>query len=265
MQPEIKNTSGGESAATADAILCTALDVGQGLLRCGGEIQRVEDTITRICQAFGAAHVEVFTITSLILASVRMPDGSYSSQTRRILRSGYNLYRLSRFNEISRRICGGVINLEQAQREIYEVKRAQPYPPVVNYLGAVLGAGGFTVFFGGSLRDAAAAALIGILMIFIDRHKPDFINSMAISVIISLIAGTLAMLSVKIGFAEGVDKVMIGTIMLVIPGLAVSTAVRDMMCGDTITGSTRMAQSILLAIMIALSYGATILMFGGAL
>ena len=61
--------------ATADDVLRTAMDVGEGLLRSGAEIRRIEDTITRIAKAYGAVHVEVFTITTLILASVRMPDG----------------------------------------------------------------------------------------------------------------------------------------------------------------------------------------------
>jgi uncharacterized membrane protein YjjP (DUF1212 family) len=58
----------------ADQLLCLALDVGEGVLKNGGEVHRVEDTVERICHAYGASHVEVFAITTLILASVRMED-----------------------------------------------------------------------------------------------------------------------------------------------------------------------------------------------
>lgn len=248
--------------ATADAVLCTALDVGEGILRCGGEIQRVEDTITRICRAYGAAHVEAFTITALIIASVRMQDGSYSNQTRRILRSGNDLHRLSLYNEISREICGGVIDLEQAQQRLREVKRSSPYPGWVLYIGAVLAAGGFAVFFGGNIFDGIAAAVIGVVMTFIENHKPEFVNGMAQSVISSFTAGIFAILLVRLGLGGNVDKVMIGTIMLLIPGLTIATSVRDMLCGDTITGFTRLIQSLLLAVIIALGYGAAILTMG---
>ena len=50
----------------AEYLLCLALDVGEGMLKNGGEISRVEDTIERICKAYGAAHVEVFSIISFI-------------------------------------------------------------------------------------------------------------------------------------------------------------------------------------------------------
>ena len=86
-------------------LLCLALDVGEGMLKNGGDVNRVEDTIERICRAYGAEHVEVFTIISVINAAVRMPDGSYSSQLRRVKSTSNNLGKLERLNALSREIC----------------------------------------------------------------------------------------------------------------------------------------------------------------
>ena len=36
-----------------------ALDIGEQILVCGGEIDRVEDTVARICTAYGAARADV--------------------------------------------------------------------------------------------------------------------------------------------------------------------------------------------------------------
>ena len=74
-----------------------------------GEVHRVENTIERICHAYGAVHVEVFSIISFISATVRMPDGSFSSQMRRIRSTSTNLTLIERYNALSRRICS--INL----------------------------------------------------------------------------------------------------------------------------------------------------------
>ena len=49
-----------------EEILDIALDVGVAMLECGAEVHRVEDTMTRICKAYGAREIEVFAITSLI-------------------------------------------------------------------------------------------------------------------------------------------------------------------------------------------------------
>ena len=251
--------------ATADDVLRTAMDVGEGLLRSGAEIRRIEDTITRIAKAYGAVHVEVFTITTLILASVRMPDGGYSSQTRRVLTSSNNLHRLAKYNEISREICAGGVSIEAAQQKIRQVKRSEPYPTWIIYIGAVFGAGGFAMFFGGSWLDGIIAAAIGVIMTLIDTYKPPFMNSMSNAVISSFIAGVLAELCAYFGLCHNMDMVIIGTIMLLIPGLTIGTSIRDMLCGDIVTGSIRLIQSILLACVIAFGYGAAMLLMGGIL
>ena len=234
-------------------------------MRSGAEIQRIEDTITRIAKAYGAVHVEVFTITTLIIASIRMPDGGYSSQNRRVLTSSTNLHRLAKYNEISREICAGGVSIEQAQQKLKAVKRSEPYPIWVYYIGVIFSAGGFTVFFGGSLLDGVVAAAIGILMVLMDQHKPPFMNGMASAVITSFVGGTLSELCAHFGLCHNMDMVIIGTIMLLIPGLTIGTSVRDMLCGDIVTGSIRFIQSLLLACVIAFGYGAAMLLVGGML
>ena len=83
---DISAPEGNEEAVPTDAgtVLAIAMDVGAETLRVGGEIHRVEDTVTRICLAYGAEAVEVFAITSLITAEVRMPDGTYATHNRRV-------------------------------------------------------------------------------------------------------------------------------------------------------------------------------------
>ena len=102
---EPKPTNNNRIASFAEYLLCLALDVGEGMLKNGGDVNRVEDTIERICRAYGAEHVEVFTIISVINAAIRMPDGSYSSQLRRVKSTSNNLGKLERLNALSREIC----------------------------------------------------------------------------------------------------------------------------------------------------------------
>ena len=65
--------------------LSLALDVGERILKSGGEVSRVEDTITRICKAYGMERVDVFTITGMIVATVKGESFGTITQTRRIL------------------------------------------------------------------------------------------------------------------------------------------------------------------------------------
>lgn len=257
-------TENGAPLTNADTILCSALDIGEHILKNGGEIHRVEDTIERICRSFGAEHVEVFTITSLIVASIRMPDGTYSHQMRRIYKITNNLYMVEAMNGISRRLCAGEIPISDLRSKIVEAKNKKPYHEIVLYLGAMMAAGGFAVFFGGSVLDGVCAALIGVLMTSIDMHLPRFINRMVSTVVLSIIAGVLGILICKLGVGQSADKVMIGTIMLLIPGLSLGNSIRDLLGGDTISGALRLIESLLLALMIAFGFAVAMLVTGGA-
>ena len=58
------------------------LDAGEVILKSGGEINRVEDTMARMCRAYGFVRTDVFTITSSIVITV------YTAGARLRLRSG---------------------------------------------------------------------------------------------------------------------------------------------------------------------------------
>ncbi len=262
-EPSVPAPSQTGNQSHTDRMLCLALDIGEHMLRNGGEIHRIEDTLERICLAYGAAHVEIFTIPSLVMAAVRMPDGSYSSQIRRVYTTSKDLYRLEKFNAISRRICQEKPAFDEVDRMIREAKKARPYSSLWVTVGWILAAGGFAVFFGGSWRDGVAAALVGLVLALLDRIESRAINQMARTVLLSFVLGLLCFGAVAIGLGENLSFVTIGAIMLLIPGLDMGNALRDLLCGNLLSGTLRTVQSLLLAVMIAFGYAASVLVTGG--
>lgn len=248
----------------AEYLLCLALDVGEGMLKNGGEISRVEDTIERICKAYGAAHIEVFSIISFISAAIRMPDGSYSSQLRRIKSTGTNLNTLERLNALSREICRTTPTLDIFDEKIREVKKNPPYHMTVRIAASSVAVGGFALFFGGNIVDALISMLIGAIICFIDAFSSPRLNSMAKTVVSSLVATVIAGLSARIGLNTTPDYIIIGSIMILVPGLAFGTALRDLLCGDLLAGSLKTLQAFLGALMIAFGYMLGSAILGGA-
>ena len=256
-------TSPEDIRTDADKILCLALDIGEGILCAGGEINRVENTIERMCRAYGAKHVEVFTINSLIVADLRLEDNSYSTQIRRVLNEGTNLSRLERLNSLSRKICREVTPVDEALETVKRTRSERPYPNFVSLLGATLGAAAFAIYFGGNWLDAIAAGVIGLALKLFDANRPSYLNKMASTVICSFIGGMLAYLMTMIGIGSNVDVIMMGTIMLLIPGAYFGYALRDLLFGDFLAGSLKLIQAFLVAGMIALGFGLSILLMGG--
>ena len=57
-----------------DDVLDTILDIGCRLLESGAEVRRVEDTMERLCLAYGAHDVDVFSIVVLAGVTVEGPN-----------------------------------------------------------------------------------------------------------------------------------------------------------------------------------------------
>ena len=252
---------GGAVPTDAGSILSIALDIGAEILRAGGEVHRVEDTVNRICRAYGAESVDVFAITSLIIAEVRMPDGSFATHTRRVLTTYNHLSRLESLNALSRTICKDPISAEEVQARLQGIREYRPVPEWLCYLGGMLSTGGFTIFFGGTLMDGLAASVIAFFLTLFARFRPLRINGMVKSLISSFAAGVLSVACVKMGFGQNVDKLIIGTIMLEIPGLSFGNSLRDLLCGDTLAGTMRLIQALIQTLMIALGYMAALVLF----
>ncbi len=247
----------------AKAVLGIALDVGAEILRCGGEIHRVEDTVTRICHAYGAEDVQVFAITSLITAEVRMPGGEQATATRRVLSTYNHLSRLEACNALSRAICREPVSAREVSDRLTGIRRYRPVPEWMCYIGGMMATGGFAIFFGGTWLDGLAAMVIGFFLTLFARLRPPRINGMLRAFISSFAGGVLSALFVAIGFGHNMDKIIIGTIMLEIPGLSFGTSLRDLLCGDTLAGTMRLIQAIVQALMIALGYMAALVLLDG--
>ena len=251
-----------ETESYANYLLCLALDIGEGMLKCGAEVHRVENAIERVCYAYGAVHVEVFAITSLIVASVRMKDNSYSSQVRRLFGSSYSFSRLEDFNALSRQICQETPPLKEVDQRIRQVKARKAYPFWLYLLGGCGSSAAFTLFFGGNWRDFLVAFLLGIVVMLIERSLPTYINQLVKLFFTSFVAGTLAYLSVYAGIGVHVDSIIIGTIMIFIPGLAFGNALRDLLWGDIMAGIMKTVQSCLSTAMIAFGFMLAAILMG---
>lgn len=244
-------------------LLCLALDVGEGMLKNGGDVNRVEDTIERICRAYGAEHVEVFTIISVINAAIRMPDGTYSSQLRRVKSTANNLGRLERLNALSREICRDKPSLEEFDEKLHQLKKTAEYKNGVIIGASAIASGAFTLFFGGNWNDALVSALIGVVLALIELSPTLKLNSMARIVFSAFVATVLSGASVEwLGIADSHDAIMTGVIMLLVPGMAFGTAMRDLFYGDLIAGALKTLQAILSSLMIAFGYMLGMTIFG---
>ncbi|MCD8048740.1 MAG: threonine/serine exporter family protein [Clostridia bacterium] len=251
------------SVCETEKLLGVISDLGKQMLMCGAEINRVEDTITRLCESYNLRKAEVFSITSLVLVSAEDEKGRTFSQSRRVTSYVINLYRLEELNALSRTACALRPSAERLAASLDKIVQNSHFSKRLRVLGFVLSVGGFSVFFGGSLWDALFASLIALAIFAVERFCTHLaINSLLYNFIASFLSGALAVLCVRLFGHGSIDKIIIGDIMLFIPGLVLTNAFRDMVNGDTMAGFLRMCEAIITAVAIALGYFVALVVTG---
>ena len=243
------------SREEAEKYLYCAMTIGEQLLVSGAEVGRVEDTICRICKAYGANRVDVFSITSSIVTTMYGEDFGICTQTRRVSGMVNDLDRVEQLNQLSREICAQKPSYKEIENKLTKIQNRPKYSFGTQVFLYALISGSFSVFFGGNAKDMVASAVIGVLLKFLEAFvKKGPVNSLITALICSTAGGFLAKLAVWTGIGEHADLISIGNIMLLIPGIAFTNSLRDMFSGDTITGLIRFMESILLALVIALGF-----------
>ena len=228
------------------------LDMGALLLDCGAEISRVEETLMRMGRAYGARHVDAFAITSIITLTMEFDDEDAITETRRIYSSaGTDFYRLEKLNDLSRSCCAAPIPVAELRAKLEHVAEGKK-PESVILWGSILAAGGFAVFFGGTIWDGLTAAAFALLICFLQKQLGHTqISTTGSNLFISFLSGLGVGLLCRLVPMLHMDMILIGDIMLLIPGIAMTNSIRNMLGGNTISGAVRLLESLIWAAALA--------------
>ena len=240
-----------ENKINDNEVLDIAMEIGINMLKSGAEISRVEDTITHICRSYGADEVDCFAIPNVIITTIEHDSKTYTSKVKRNYKMTNNLYRIEAYNQLSRDIEATKPSLEEVREKIHAIQTNKVYHTIIVLLSSFCAAFGCALFFGGTILDSIAAGLIGILMQSLSYIKTLGKHKTILILLSSIIGGLFSVLFVKIGFATHLSYVMIGGVMILIPGIYIGTSLKDIIIGDILSGSIRLVQAVSASIAIA--------------
>ena len=240
-------------------LLNTATDVAYALLESGAEIYRVEETVMRIYAAYGAREGHIFAIPTLLILSLQDEDGKNLTTIRRLGNHGSDLARVNAYNELCRTVCRERPPFSQIHRELARIGRLPHYTPLQQIAAGGVVAFGFTFLFGGSAIDALCAlawgVLVKLILFLLEKYHA---NSFFTTIVASFAAAALALTGFWLGLGENLDKIIIGVLMNLVPGVVLTNVMRDMIAGDLVAGLTKLAQALITATGIALGTGVAI-------
>lgn len=229
------------------------------LISYGAEIYRTEDTVRRICAAYGYENAEIYTTPANFIITVKDKNGIPLTDTRSVKGRETNLDRVGKLNELSRFICARRPSADTVFKRIEAVRARPVYSNAVIYISYLVVGGAFTVFFGGGAAEALFGAILALIVRFVETalskvNASTFLNAVVCSMVISLLAVGIS----EIGFVPRFDKMIIGAYMTLVPGVAMTNCMRDFISGDFLSGLYTMTEALLTAAGMAVGAGSAV-------
>lgn len=248
-----------EARGEARSVFPSLMDIGEALLKCGADVHFTEQMLLRLGKAYGATRMNVLVITAVIVMTASYPDGSEQTFSRRVVgEGGTDFAKLEALSRLCEECCEHPMTASEIASRLAAIKRER-FPNAALFVGGVLSSSGFAVYFGGTLIDGAVSAAFALAVcLAIKYFKPLTPNTIIFNFATSFVVGVAICLAASVAPFFNVNIVIIGVIMLLIPGLAMTNATRDMLSGDTISGVMRFVESLLWATVLALGFMAAL-------
>lgn len=237
--------------------LIFAVDVGALMLYAGAEVYRVNDTIIHMLKALEIDNVEVYVLSNGIFAST-----NEQSIVRNVTLGPIHLGKVSAINQLSRDLSAHRINLEEAKARFETIKQMTTAKDYILILASGIGAGAFAYIFGGNIFDALfgfinGIALEALFLASVMRKRSRFIRNIFGAAFVTI----LTIIYIKIFINLHMGKIIIGSIMPLVPGIALTTSIRDLFYGDYLSGAIHLLDALLTAMCIAVGVGSVMSVF----
>ena len=247
-------------------VLELALEAGRVLLSNGAEIFRVEETIGHICKRFEIQEVDAFVLSNGIFLTAHDKGKEIFAKVKHVPLAATNLAIVTEVNSLSREIAAGQVCVDEAFVRLREIEQLPPKKDVELVLGAGVGSSVFCYLMGGNIYESLFTLLTGCLLYVIvlfarRRHISKIIINLVGGGFITIMA--LIVSNIPFPFEVTLDKMIIGCILPMIPGVAFVNAIRDIADSDFISGLVKLLDALLVFVYIAIGVGFVLSIYGG--
>jgi len=223
------------------------LEAGVLLLASGAETYRVEDTLIHMGEALGFGKVEVFVTPTGVILSIP----GHRMGLRRVVERHTRMDIIARVNDLSRSLPARGGSRAEILRSVEEISHiAPPFRKTVEVAAAAAACVGFAFLVGARPLEGAAAALAGALMSLVRRGLGFAFADRFLTVTVGgVLAGMIGAVGASFGLREAV--LIPSSLILLVPGLQITNAVRDVLSGDVLSGSALALEAVVLALALA--------------
>lgn len=250
-----------EDFMEANQVLEIALFAGHMLLSNGAEVYRVEETIEKICTAYDL-QCECMATDKGVFVSMVYENGEQVTSLKKIRSRRVDLYRIELINSFSRNIQQNRVSYEEAKKMLKDIDEAPYFSFPIRIFGASMTSFVYTLFFNGTIYDAFFSSLISIIVYFMIEKVSHIDVFQFFEIFFSgFIIGALSLMFQIIFPFVNKGNVITGAIMILIPGVALTNGIKDIIYGDFTSGMAKFGEAMLVIIAVGAGVG-TALAFG---
>lgn len=247
-------------------ILDFTVNLGGRMLTAGANLERVNDTMNRICVSYHLHSISIYSLSTTIIISAKTADDVCGTRQLTVPGANIHLENLNRLNQLSRRVCAETPAPGTLDALLKETENTSDYSVLTVICGYLIAMTSLCVIFGGSFHDVIATDLVTIALFWVIRwlNKPN-LNHIVVNTLCMWFAGSLAILLVNIGIGQHPFVIMITNSMMMIPGIPLVNAVRNLLCGNEMNGILEFIKVLLETLAIVIGLFLSIFIFGGLL
>ncbi len=245
-------------------VLDFVVSLGSRMLNAGANLERVNDTMKRVCLSYQMESISVYSLNSTIMVSAKSADGVYCSRHIAVRPASIHLERLNQLNRLSRTVCTEKPVPSSLAEMLETAQQIEEYSIVKVILGYMVAMTSLCVIFGGTASDVVAADSIAFVLFWLIRWLSSRnLNRIVMNTLCMWVSGTLGLFLVSIGTGEQYFIIIITNSMMMIPGIPLVNAVRNLLCGNEMNGILEILKVLMEAVAIVLGLVLSIYMFGG--
>jgi len=245
-------------------LMDTAILAGEIMLKSGAESYRVEGTMNYILKTSDLEVTEAFAITTGLVATLDDTNIKAITIVKRIQNRDTNLNKIYQVNIISRNLSAGAFTVDEAYQALKEIKEVQ-YKKWEKDVAVIVLVASFALLLGGSFWEVVAAGIDGLfLVIAIEIGVAVGMSVIMRNLLSAACVAIGAIFLQKIFILHlNADIIIVATIMPLVPGTAITNAIRDTLQGDYMSGGAKTLEAFVIATSIALGIGIGLVIGGG--
>ena len=248
-----------------EMVLDFCVELSRRMIMSGANVERVNLAVDRVCSTYELDNVSIFLLPTYVSVSARDRSGYSAVRQASIPAGGINLTRLMSLNRLSYRVKEQHPSPDRLGSLLEKASDTKDYPDPVVLLGQICAMSCLCLLFGGGFREILCVAAVTVLAhyLLILLAIPGVDKMLTNALLMWIVTSAVFLLS-SAGITDKQSVVIITALMLVIPGIPLTNAVRSMLCGNELSGGMQTVRVTVETMALATGIFLSMVMFSSA-